>query len=144
MISKQFFQKDDRFHCIFKSQDQFPPGDIDNRPIDIVFLDASHDLEVNRKTFLRILPCLSDSSLLIIHDTGLWNKEFFTEVHQAFAKSGQVGKWLDSERFAHQPDERFFVEWIIKEFPDFRAIFFHSDTCLRHGLTVLQKRALQS
>jgi hypothetical protein len=142
MHSEKFFPRDDRFHFVFKSQDQFSSKDIGNRSVDIVFFDASHNIKLNQKTFLNILPYLSESSLIIIHDTGLWNKRFFQPIHHSFVKACLASQWVDDEHFAHQPDERLFVNWIISTFPEFRAIFFDSDTCLRHGLTILQKGGL--
>jgi hypothetical protein len=38
-----------------KSQDEIEAADVDLRPIDLVFLDASHELELNARTFDRLV-----------------------------------------------------------------------------------------
>lgn len=35
------------------------------------FLDASHDVEVNRATFERLEVLLADDALVVVHDTGM-------------------------------------------------------------------------
>lgn len=117
---------DQRFTFVPKSQDEFEP--IEN--IDLVYIDASHDLEINKKTFKQILPCLNPLAIVVIHDTGVWAKNWWNRT---------VGYEMVDGSWAHCPDERKFVNWIKGEYPDFQQIHFHSVTKVRHGITILQR-----
>ena len=118
---------DTRFRFHHESQDAIEG--IQN--IDFVFLDASHDLELNKKTFLKIKDCMSPKAILAIHDTGTWigGNIFNAEMGMANAK----GEWI------HCPDEIRFVNWLADEFPQWHQIHLHSSRSVRHGITILQK-----
>jgi hypothetical protein len=132
------------FHFLKKSQDLFSPADVDNRTLDFAFIDGAHNLEINKRTFIAILPSLSENAIVAIHDTGTWLKEFFTPIHAEIAAT-KPERWLNSSEFQHQVDEREFVNWIVTNHPEFSALHFHSKNCLRHGITLLQKsRALET
>jgi hypothetical protein len=133
------FPRDGRFKFIHKSQTDFCPTDIDSRKIDLVFFDAAHDLKLNQQTFELIYPYLSAEAILCIHDTGLWNKEHFLEVHSNFVRSDSGKNWVDKSSYAHQNEERMFVNWILDTYPAFQAVHFHSMQTLRHGLSILQQ-----
>lgn len=126
------------FRFLHKSQDAFDPGDVDGRSLDFVFFDAAHHLDLNQRTFEKILPYLSPRAMIAIHDTGVWNPEFFKEVHRSFVKEMPTRTNAEGHCI-HQPGEREFVEWIRAEHPEFQAIHLHSVGTLRHGLTLLQK-----
>jgi hypothetical protein len=49
--------------------------------------------------------------------------------------------WVTEDLYAHQRDERQFVNWVTSEYHDFGAIHFHSTRTLRHGFTLLQRQA---
>jgi SAM-dependent methyltransferase len=98
---------------------------------DIIFMDAAHDLEANKQTFENVGRHISEGGLLIVHDTGLWRREFMTGEHHRFP-----GKWETPNDFAHQPDERAFVLWLKSQ--GLNAVNIHSSNTLRHGMTILQ------
>lgn len=102
--------------------------DYDESNVDFIFFDASHDLELNKITFEKIIPSLNDGAIIAIHDTGLWNEMIIDT----------QGKFV-SEGYAHRPDEREFVNWIKETYPNFQQIHFHTLRQIRHGMTILQK-----
>jgi len=128
---------DSRFKFLHKSQTDFDESDIDSRSIDLAFFDAAHDLDLNQKTFLKVLPQLSPSAMVVVHDTGLWSKPFFSQAHHAFAEAAPAG-WITNDLYAHQPDEREFVDWIRSSYEGFSSVHLHSANTLRHGMTLLQ------
>jgi len=126
---------DRRFRFIFKSQDEFNPSDINNRPIDLVFFDASHDFKLNVATFEEVRKYLSERAFLVVHDTGTWHGDL---------KGLQTpeGYFLDASigiGYVHQPGERNLVNYIREHDKDFDQIHMHSTSKFRHGLTVLQR-----
>ncbi|MBX3425607.1 MAG: class I SAM-dependent methyltransferase [Pirellulales bacterium] len=137
--ARRAFSQRANFRFVQKSQTDFAPADVDGRPVELVFLDAAHELDLNQATWRRLLPALAPEAIVAIHDTGLWAREHFLPVHREFAAT-RPEAWLDAERFAHQPGEREFVNWILDEFPEFSVIHLHSTRRLRHGLTLLQRR----
>lgn len=137
-IAEADFPKDPRFLFIRKSQTEFCPADIENRMIDFVFIDASHDLQLNQQTFERIYPALSSDAIICIHDTGLWHKDCFEPLHEEIAKQNRSG-WVDDCTYAPHNDERRFVNWIADVYPAFQCVHFHSTRVLRHGLSILQR-----
>ena len=132
------FGHDPRFRFARKSQDEIVEADIGvGRRIDFLFIDASHDLELNQRTFAAIEGLLAPRALVAIHDTGTWSRSFFTG---QFAGQGDTypGKWTSEDEYAHQLDERRFVNWIGETRPQYGQIHFHSDRTRRDGMTLLQ------
>jgi len=132
------------FRLIAKSQSDFSPDDIENRTIDLCFFDAAHDVDGNLKTFELIQPCLTCTSIVAIHDTGIWQRKFFTARHHAFPASEfgiKHGRWLDAEQFQPSADDRLFVNRLLSEYPEYSQIHLHSANTLRNGITLLQKSA---
>lgn len=111
--------KDERF--IFKNKSQ---TECDEKQIDFIFFDASHDFEINVETFNKL--DLADKAIIAVHDTGLWN--------EMVMDTG--GHWI-GEGYAHRPGERQFVEWLKEK--GYNAIDFHTLKETRHGMTLLQK-----
>lgn len=111
---------DSRF--TFKKQSQ---EEVSEKDIDFIFFDASHDLEINQKTFQNIEKNLTEQAIIAVHDTGLWN--------EMVLDTG--GYWIGSG-YAHRPDERAFVIWLQEK--GYNAIHFHTLKELRHGMTLLQ------
>jgi predicted O-methyltransferase YrrM len=138
-IAEECFRGFSNFHFLKKSQELFSPDDIERRPVDFVFIDAAHDLELNKTTFKALLPCLDPAAIVAVHDTGTWSKEHFFPIHKALAEK-RPQDWLNENEFQHQKEEREFVNWIGATFPDFQIIHFHSKDCLRHGTTLLQRK----
>lgn len=127
--------KDERFRFIFKSQADFEWPDVDNRLIDLVFFDASHDFHLNVATFEKVTRCLSERALIIVHDTGVWygGPEGLRTPDGHF-EDGSIGTG-----YIHQPGERKFVNYIRANVGGFDQIHLHSTSRFRHGLTVLQR-----
>jgi hypothetical protein len=92
-------------------------------PIDLVFFDGSHNLDSNLETYEKIKPFLKKESLILVHDTGLWEKEFVPN-----------GGYSNKEGFLHQPDERKFVNQL-----KLNKIHLHTTKEIRHGMTILQQ-----
>jgi len=131
------------FHFIGKSQADFAPSDIDHREIDLCFIDASHDLALNLKTIALIRPHLADMAVIVVHDTGVWQKRFFGENHRAFVDSANgkaVGRWIDEEQYQPCVDERLFLNALLQSYADFSQVHLHSAHTLRNGLTLLQRK----
>lgn len=101
------------------------------KDIDFIFLDASHELELNQQTFLKVLSNLSPKAIIAVHDTGTWIGGNVFNAEQGFLR--------DDGQYVHCPEELEFVNWIKKEFPDWQQIHFHSSREVRHGMTLLQK-----
>jgi predicted O-methyltransferase YrrM len=72
--SKAF--KDTRFRFLLKSQTEFEHEDIDNLIIDLAILDSSHVFEDETEFWRKLVNYLSINAIVIIHDTGLHNKNF--------------------------------------------------------------------
>jgi len=114
---------DKRFTFKYKSQVEYEENNVD-----LVFFDASHDLQLNIATFLKVIPSLNNKAIIAIHDTGAW-KEMILDTGGYFIKEG----------YLHRPDERKFVNWIKENYPEFQQIHFHSLSKIRHGMTLLQR-----
>ncbi|MDY6990327.1 MAG: class I SAM-dependent methyltransferase [Thermodesulfobacteriota bacterium] len=126
--------KDERFTFYQKRGEDFMPSDIEGRPIEIAFLDASHVFEHNKKVFEKIKGYLSDACIIIVHDTGLYNKDFM-EVEWRIPGSFYV----TDKGYAHRPQERIFVNYLKRRYPQFGQIHLHSMNVGRMGLTVIQR-----
>lgn len=108
----------------------------DNRLVDFLFLDASHDFEINKATWATFLPRFSSNAVVMVHDTGLWVDEHCPD---GLSRHGQYGhKHGHNGRF-HQPDEVLFVKWITSTYPNWRRMDFMSVNTFRHGFTLLQQ-----
>jgi predicted O-methyltransferase YrrM len=137
------FTFDSRFTFLGKSQQDFNPEDVGHQKIDFVFFDAAHELEMNKETYKLIAPHLSPDAMIAVHDTGLWHRAHFSEVHHAFTRE-MPGEWLNENLYAHQPGERTFIDWIVMLDHGFAALHFHSTDTLRHGFSLLQRQRLLS
>jgi predicted O-methyltransferase YrrM len=143
-IARRCFGRRHNFSFIKKSQVDFSPEDIGNREIDLCFLDASHELDLNLKTFELIRPRLSEDAIVAVHDTGVWHRRFFKDEHRTFIDSNagqRTGRWIDAERYQPAVSERLFVNALLQNCPEYSQIHFHSAYALRNGITLLQKAA---
>jgi predicted O-methyltransferase YrrM len=137
--ARTIIERDQRLRFRLKSQDQITADDVDGRRIDFVFFDASHDLEINQRTFQRIEGLLAPRAVVAVHDTGAWARDRIQLSPMAITYTQEnADHWLPSGDFAHRPDERRFVNWVGEARPDFGQIHLHSVHTLRHGLTLLQ------
>jgi predicted O-methyltransferase YrrM len=133
------FKRFPNFHFLRKSQTDFSPGDVDNQLVDFVFIDASHEFQLNKQTWVAILPSLATNAIIAIHDTGSWLKSAFTPKHAAIAAK-RPNDWLSDGEFQQEKGEREFVNWVAENYPEFQTIHLHTTSCLRHGITLLQRR----
>ncbi len=107
----------------FKNQSQI---EVNEKDIDFIFFDASHDLEINKETWKKLN--LTDDCIIAIHDTGLWDKMIMDT----------GGQWI-GKGYAHRQGERDFVKWIKENEPEYQIINFHTLKETRHGITLIQK-----
>jgi predicted O-methyltransferase YrrM len=119
-----------------RSQTEVSAADIDGRLADFVFLDASHDLELNQLTFERLLPLMRADAILAIHDTGTIPRELLAPMEHWALWSPEL--WVGDECEV-MPGERAFVNYLLDEHPDFAQIHLHSRNTLRCGITLLQR-----
>ena len=82
----------------FKNKSQ---TEVDEKNIDFIFFDASHNLDLNKETLLKVEKTLNKNAIIAIHDTGIWN-EMVMDTGGYWVKDGYV----------HRPDEREFVKWL--------------------------------
>lgn len=126
---------DIRFKFIKKSQADFDTNDVDNKLIDLVYLDDGHIFDVNVKFWEKILPSLTYNAVVIMHDTGLHIND-----EEKYAKNC-VCEFNNSYcGWAHCIDDRHFINWVIDKYPEWSVINFHSFNIYRHGLTILQRK----
>ena len=129
---------DDRFVFRARSQDELAPDDIDGRSADFVFLDASHDLDLNKATFLRLRELMAPDCVLAVHDTGRVPRRLLEEIDH-WALHVDEG-WIGDDYYEVRSGERAFVNWVLDEHPDFSQVHLHSRRTMRCGITLLQRR----
>lgn len=129
------FGRDARLKFRVRSQDAISADDVDGRPVDLVFLDASHDLELNQRTLARLMPLLAPRAIVAIHDTGTMPLRLIPAGHWFHQ---QPERWVGEDAEV-EPGERAFVNWVLETHPEFAQMHFHSSRTLRCGLTFLQR-----
>jgi predicted O-methyltransferase YrrM len=140
-IATDVFAADSRFTYRQKSQADFAATDVNGRSIDLCFFDASHDLDLNQETWRRVLASLAPNALVLVHDTGIWNRQHLTPTLAKNA-SQRPDNWLSADDFQPHPDEREFVNWICAQGGGWVPVHLHTCATLRHGLTLLQRIGL--
>lgn len=133
--AREAFDHDPRFVFRTRSQTELTPDDIDGRLADIVFLDASHELDLNQVTFERLLPMMAPDAIFAIHDTGTVPRALLPASHWWLQSSEG---WIGDDREV-MPGERAFVNWLLEEHPEFAQIRLHSQRTIRCGMTLLQR-----
>jgi len=127
-----------------KSQDEISAADVGCLPVDLVLLDASHDLGTNIRTFEALERLLADHAVLVVHDTGVWARNCFGPVQEEIAR-GHGDNWVSADQYQHRPQEREFVNWIRENHDEFGRLHLESTRTLRHGMTIFQRqRVLQT
>ncbi|MFN0264582.1 O-methyltransferase [Tepidamorphus sp. 3E244] len=137
--AQRYFGRRPNHRLFVKSQTDFEPGDVDGRPVNLAFIDASHDFDLNCACFEKLNPSLADDALIVSHDTGLWHRDVIGPAQQGHVDAG-IGTWVDDDHYAHVVAERRFVDWIQGTYPAFGAVHFHSTRVLRHGMSILQRQ----
>jgi predicted O-methyltransferase YrrM len=143
--TRKRLQKFPNCHVRVRNCVDFEPGDIGCRSIDFVFLDCSHLFRTNQECIRRFMPCMSESGIVAIHDTGVWTREAWMNSPQEYRKKMVSQKFRTSalELVDIMPvfeDERKTVTWFLKEYPEYTLVNLHSTSILRCGITLLQKR----
>lgn len=136
-----FAKKNAGFFYHHKSQADFASTDVESLPVDFVLMDGAHDLQMNIDAFQKIKPLLSNEAVVMVHDTGLWHKEYMKEDEYAVLPNLNH-KWLDDQRLSHQIDERRFVNWVMENESDWTLLHFGSPNTLRHGFSLIGRRRL--
>jgi predicted O-methyltransferase YrrM len=136
-VARELFGYDNRFVFRTRSQDALTANDLDSRDADLVFLDASHELALNQRTFQCLLPLMARDAILAVHDTGTMPRQFVPADHWWLQTTEG---WVGDAREV-MPDERAFVNWLLDEHPTFSQIHFHSQRTRRYGITLLQRSA---
>lgn len=133
--ARELFGHDSRFTFVLRSQSDVTAADVDHRPVDFVFLDASHDLLLNQATFTRLLPLLSERVIVAVHDTGTVPRRLFPSWHWLLdSDAGWVG-----DEYEGRPGNRAFVNWLLEVRPEFAQMHFHATTTIRCGITLIQR-----
>jgi predicted O-methyltransferase YrrM len=122
------------FTFLQKRQEDIYLNDFSER-IDLLFVDGSHEFYKNVIFFERVKNQLSSDCMIAVHDTGPWGEEHIQPQQRQFAV--QKVPWSNS--FYHQPGEVRFVQWIRSQYREWNILHFHSQRCLRHGITLLQR-----
>jgi predicted O-methyltransferase YrrM len=136
--ARRFFAGRADFRFVHKSQDEITAADVDGGPIDLAFLDASHELALNRRTFERLQDLLAEDAVVAVHDTGTWAPRHMAPVHVEHTRA-EPGFWLAGGEYAHRPEEREFVNWVREAHPEYAQLNLHTTRALRHGMTLLQR-----
>jgi len=137
-IARERFRRVPQLHFLRKSQADFCAADIGGQHIDLCFLDASHQLELNQATFRKLEASLSEAAIIVVHDTGTWAKEYFGPSQARYAAE-VPGNWISPLEFQPCREEREFVNWVLTHCPGFSEIHLHSTRTLRNGMTLIQK-----
>ncbi|MFL5913796.1 MAG: O-methyltransferase [Gaiellaceae bacterium] len=136
-LARERFAHDPRFTFRLRSQAELTQEDVDGRAVDFVFLDASHDLELNQATFERLLPMLTPEAIIAVHDTGTVPRELFPDWHWLLeTREGWVG-----DEYEGQPGERAFVNWLLETHSGFAQVHLHTRRAVRCGVTLIQRSA---
>jgi predicted O-methyltransferase YrrM len=136
-LARAQFGNDPRLRFRLRSQDAIERADLDGAQADFIFLDASHDLELNKVTFERLLDVMTERALLAVHDTGAVPGDLIPPMYQDRVRALR-DRWIGDE-YEHVPPERAFVNWILDSHPEFAQIHLHSSRTIRWGLTLLQR-----
>lgn len=132
------------FKLLIKGQQEFHPKDIEYEKIDFCFIDASHDLNLNKICFSKVCPSLNDGGIIGVHDTGFWTKEGFDEapLHYKNKHRGIIKKMEKNARYMHSvvKAESKFADWLSNKM---NKIQFHSVNYHRHGISLFQKEILK-
>jgi predicted O-methyltransferase YrrM len=134
-VARERFAGDSRLVFRLRSQAELTAGDVDGRPVDFVFIDAAHELELNKATFERLIPLLAPGAVVAVHDTGTIGRDHIPTDNWTH---GAPGLWVDGG-FEHQPGERAFVNWLLQVHPEFAQLHLHTHRTPRQGITLLQR-----
>jgi len=140
-IATKVFNKFRNFTFLYKSQLDFQPSDIGNKKIDLLYMDAVYETEMNIQTFDKFKASLNDAAIIALHDTGTWQRKCMDQSHLTYA-SKKPQNWLNENEFQQQKGQREFCNALMSKNPDYSVIHFHCPSAIRPGITLIQKRNL--
>jgi predicted O-methyltransferase YrrM len=116
---------------------------IENKKIDLFFLDCSHDFELNKICLDKITPNLSKNGIIIIHDTGNYSKEGFEKSPEKYKNQNKIlgDKIKKMGRTPVIKAEQNTVNWFMQKHKDFGTIHFNTEKIMRNGMTLMQKKS---
>jgi predicted O-methyltransferase YrrM len=135
--AQKLFGHDPRFAFRCRSQTAIRAADLEGRKADFVFLDASHDCDLNIVTFERLLPLMAPRAIFAVHDTGAVARALVPDGHPVLDRAE---RWAGDE-YEGEPGERAFVNRVLREHREFAQVHLHSERTLRCGITLLQRSA---
>ena len=109
----------------------------DGAPIDFLFVDCSHDFDINCAMWAALEPRLAPNAVVMVHDTGLWADGPTPAQYRGW---GQAGEARGARGWFHQPAEVRFVRWVTDTHADWARMDFLCTHVWRHGFTLLQRR----
>jgi predicted O-methyltransferase YrrM len=122
---------------VVRVMDQLDVHNVEGGEIDFLFIDAAHNLAINKDTWTRLEPRLSPNAMVMVHDTGLWVDAYRPS---SISRQGMDGVIRgDVTGCFHQPDEVAFVKWVTKTYTSWTKMDFMSVHAFRHGFTLLQR-----
>lgn len=125
----------DRMLCF--EQDMKEPIDFVRGIPDLVFIDASHEVEDNIVVVKNLVNVLGSGALVIFHDTGHWKQSDIIPERQWFLDS-YGGTWDEElQAWAHCPEEKETIKWI-SENTTWQRVDLWTTVVARCGLTVFQ------
>lgn len=136
-VAVRRFADEPRFVYRRRAQQDLTAADVDDREVDLAFVDGAHDLALNRQLFERLAPLLSERAVVAVHDTGTTPGRF---IEEGRPERELPERWFGDE-YEPQPDERAFVNWLLEAHPAFAQIHLHTTRVPRYGLTLLQRSA---
>jgi hypothetical protein len=133
-------------HCIIKDARHINPDDLDNRFMEMIFLDC-HDYDVQMEVYNTLLKqeLIDNNTVIALHDTNLHypNKQ---NKYCHGPKNEPIPYMIDDKLvgYIHQPVERDMVNTFVDM--GYHAFLLHTTADKhdelfpnRHGLTVMQK-----
>lgn len=139
-IAFKVFKPFRNFNFVYKSQLEFRPTDIGNKKIDLIYMDAVYETEMNLQTFDAFKSSLNDDAIIALHDTGTWHRSCMEDSHLAYANK-KPHDWLNENEYQQQKGQREFCNAFMSRNPDYNIIHFHCQHAIRSGITLLQKRS---
>lgn len=77
--------EDPRFKLLLKPAELFEFTDVDNRSIDVLFIDTDHLIDSDITAFSRVNGFLADQAVVVIHDTGAIDRRLLKPEHQRWS-----------------------------------------------------------
>jgi predicted O-methyltransferase YrrM len=138
-IASEVFSGFSNFKFIHKPQDEVKVSDLGVATIDLLYLDAVALVDMNWNTIEMLLPLISEHGIIMIHDTGTWNKKFMNRTHYNLTEK-RPDDWLSDEQFQQQKGQRQLANFILENHPELEVIHLNTQETLRCGVSLVQKK----